>query len=378
MDKEEIKQLIARYHAGKCDPEEIAFIESWYNQWNDKLPFGLSSLELGTDLLLIKQNVLSSKPNPSTPSLWSHFIKIAAAIAIITLGTWLYLSYTPLSNQSDLQHATANIAPGKNTATLMLANGKTINLSATKTGLVIKSNSLTYNDGSAMLNAEELRNNNVYQKNALLIASTPLGGTYQVTLPDGTKVWLNAATTLKFPATFSGLANRKIELIGEAYFEVSKNKNQPFIVNANHMALTVLGTHFNVNAYADDTGPAATLLEGSIKVYPSNQVQHSALLKPGQQANLIGNIISVHPVDVNQAIAWKEGKFSFYREEVGSIMKKISRWYNVSVFYKDGADKIKFTGTISRYEKIYRVIEMLQSTGELKFKVADRNIYISK
>ncbi|HWW40381.1 FecR family protein, partial [Pedobacter sp.] len=197
---------------------------------------------------------------------------------------------------------------------------------------------------------------------------------YQLKLPDGTLVWLNSASSLRFPTQFAG-KERSVELDGEAYFEVAKNKEMPFKVHVRAMEVRVLGTHFNVMAYDDEESISTTLLEGSVKV--SNALQ-TAVIRPGQQASLkkSSGILGVEEVNTVEAIAWKNGKFLFADEDIETIMRRISRWYNVEVEYRGNLSDKNFAGSISRYENVSEVLKMLELTGTIHFKVEGRRIIV--
>ena len=203
--------------------------------------------------------------------------------------------------------------------------------------------------------------------------STPNGGDYQLVLADGSKVWLNAASSLRFPANFVG-RERKVELTGEAYFEVAKNPAMPFKVKLNGMEVEVLGTHFNINSYADESAIRTTLLEGSIKI---NRPHASSLLKPGQQAMMDknGQISVINDADLDEAVAWKDGKFQFDRADIHNVMRQLARWYNIDVEYK-GTVASHFGGTISRDVNLSKVLGMLHLTGEVKFQVQDKKVIV--
>lgn len=185
---------------------------------------------------------------------------------------------------------------------------------------------------------------------------------------------MNAASSLQFPTAFTG-TERRVELTGEAYFEVAKNIEKPFIVNADHLSVKVLGTHFNITAYRDGSKLTTTLLEGSVRV---DDGQNDVLIKPGQEASLERNKKSfkVTEVDVQEAIAWKEGIFVFNDENIESIMRKLSRWYDIDVQFETDLKNKDFSGTISRFKNIEEVLEMLQLTGSVHFKIEGRKIHV--
>jgi ferric-dicitrate binding protein FerR (iron transport regulator) len=195
-----------------------------------------------------------------------------------------------------------------------------------------------------------------------------------VTLPDGTQVWLNSASVLKFPTIFKG-KRRVVELDGEAYFAVSKNKKMPFVVHTKDQDIEVLGTHFNVNSYADESATKTTLLEGSVKIVSqANQV----MLFPGQQAqtNRNSSSINVMPVRVQDAIAWKNGYFVFNDEKLESIMRRIARWYDVEYQLKDELKDLSLLGIIERSKDISSLLKILESTGSVHFKIEGRTIIV--
>ncbi|MDO7744629.1 MAG: FecR family protein, partial [Pedobacter sp.] len=223
---------------------------------------------------------------------------------------------------------------------------------------------------------------------------TPRGGEYKVNLPDGTTVWMNAASSLKFPVQFNG-RQRKVNLKGEAYFEVAKVTTKelikgkqvttrlPFIVETEKQDVQVLGTHFNVNAYAEEAITKTTLLEGAVSVSlvstPKNLNPETYYLQPGQQANLNGNSIKVMAADIEEAMAWKNGLFMFNGQDLEGIMKQVERWYDVDVVFSDNSLKTQtFKGTISRFKKISQLLEVLESTGSVHFTMEGRRITAMK
>jgi transmembrane sensor len=426
MQQEEIQALIDRYHEGKCTREEVAFLESWYNQWNTYLPLGLSDLDLGIDLLAIQKNVLL--PGAKKVKLWPRIAVAAAAVAAIAFGVWFY-TYEVASSRKAPRNDVAyknDIAPGKNTATLTLANGQVIQLSDHKIGVIVTTNQLTYNDGTVIPSSlhapdpslrggttkqppfgdEVAASRNAPRNDVMLTASTPRGGTYQIILPDGSKVWLNAASSLKFPSTFIGLVNREVELSGEAYLEIAKDSKHPFVVKTATQQVEVLGTHFNINAYADEGSTKTTLLEGSVKVsslrggttrqpHTSDEVAASrraprndgqsnddrgeaVVIQPNQQAVLTGNSkqFKVQAIDPTEAIAWKNGNFKFNGEDIRSIMRKLERWYDIEVYYEGKVPEERYYGDISRYKNISEVLNMLEKAQGVHFKIAGRRVTI--
>lgn len=188
-------------------------------------------------------------------------------------------------------------------------------------------------------------------------------------------VTLNAASSLKFPASFTGLANRKVELSGEAYFEVAKDKKHPFIVQSGSQEVEVLGTHFNVNTYPDEKAAKTTLLEGSVKVSANGNAH---LLIPGQQSILTNNTVDIVTANIKETMAWKNGYFRFNDDRIDEIMPLLSRWYDVEVNYEGKISDERFSGTISRYKNINEVLAMLSYSNAVKFKIEGRRITVMK
>jgi ferric-dicitrate binding protein FerR (iron transport regulator) len=368
MNQTEATALLQKYKAGTCSEEEKAALENWYLQWNnDEHAFEEAEL-----LTLKKEmwHVMPSKPSvPKTLHLWTKIAVAAAVVIAVSTGIWFY---TVQQREHGIRkELLANdIAPGKNTATLTLANGKTITLSDAKNGVVIDGRKLAYNDGTAVTAVSPKIDSTI-----MLTAATPRGGTYQVILPDGSKVWLNAASSLKFPSDFNKYTTRKVRLTGEAYFEITKDKTRPFIVATDKQDVEVLGTHFNVNCYVDEPIAKTTLLEGSVKISAYNAVE---ILKPGEQASLKGNKINVESVDTEAAVAWKNGNFVFDDEDLESIMRKIARWYDMEVYYQDKPQKPSSLGILSRSKNLSALLKVLASSGQVHFKVEGRRIIVMK
>lgn len=206
--------------------------------------------------------------------------------------------------------------------------------------------------------------------------TTPRGGQYQVVLEDGTRVWLNAASSIRFPQAFIGVT-REVELTGEAYFEVAKNKAKPFIVQANGTKVQVFGTHFNINAYGDNSNVTTTLLEGSVRMSSGSS---AVMLAPGQQGDAVnGATIKVSPADIQQTMAWKNGLFIFHDLNITEVMKQVGRWYDVDVEYRDDeVKKNEFGGTISKYKNITELLDVMVLTRSIHYKIEGRRVIIMK
>lgn len=420
MKKETFIRLIDAYLQGSATSEERRIVETYYQKLEQK---GKTLLR-AKDEQALKQAILSNiiagveaadqaktsaKINSSTTiessiassttikssttiesvresktltlKLWKLSAAVAAAAAAITLGVWLYYSSTT-SRHAEFISASRlanDIAPGKNTATLTLDNGKTILLSDSKTGVVIGKDKFVYNDGSEIPDQVRDDAGARHDKAEMFIVSTPRGGQYQVVLPDGTKVWLNAESKMSFPSQFIGRERKVLLTSGEAYFEVTRNKSMPFIVESEGansrpgQRLTVLGTHFNINNYADEGSTRTTLLEGSVKI------NEATILKPGQQSVLTNNSIEVKQIDPADILDWKNEEFVFNEQTITDIMRKVSRWYDVGIVFTQNIDTEQtFSGKVSRNKRISEVLKIMQSTGQVNFRIEGRTVYVIK
>lgn len=302
--------------------------------------------------------------------MWPRILTAGAAILILAFGINHFMSK---QTAHSYEHLTQNdIAPGKIGATLTLANGKTINLGAIASGESIKENGIVISktsDGQLLYQSHQNKNDT----QDLHTLSTALGQTYTLTLPDQTKVWLNAASSLTYHSTLKGKGVRRVQLKGEAYFEVAKDKTRPFLVESGTQKIEVLGTHFNVNAYADEKTYRTTLLEGSVKITDHAQ---SSILLPGYQAATLNGEIKLSQVDTNFAVAWKSNNFTFDRLDIKEIMRMIARWYDVEVIYKEEIPSGKFWGSVSRFDRISQVLIPLEATGNVHFKIEGRKVYV--
>jgi transmembrane sensor len=363
MEFKEAEKLIEKYNSGKAAPKEKALLESWYLKYKTGTALSPEDLQQEHDLGLQNLNIYLNRPRKT--KVWSQIA--AAAAILLVFGAGLYFYKYQNRGIKDKIAAGQDIPPGKNMAVLTLAGGETITLSDAKNGVVIGENNLAYNDGSLVQVSVPSPG-----AQAQLTATTPRGGTYNITLPDGTVVMLNAESSLKFPSVFTG-KDRKVELIGEAYFEVTKDKAHPFMVKTEGQAIEVLGTHFNVSSYPANRYVKTTLLEGSVKVTGKN---NEVVLSPGQQAKLTAGQLNVQRVDTEEAVSWKNGYFRFNDENIVDVMQKISRWYDIEVQYQGNMTEEGFTGTISRFSNISDVLDMLERTKAVHFEIEGRRVTV--
>ncbi|HMK17090.1 MAG TPA: FecR family protein [Chitinophagaceae bacterium] len=264
-----------------------------------------------------------------------------------------------------------DVLPGSDKATLTLADGSTILLDEAQNGTIAQQGN------SKIIKLDGKLSYDPTNKNSREIVyntiSTPKGGQYQLELPDGSQVWLNATSSIHFPTSFIG-TERRIEITGEAYFEIAKDPNMPFIVTVNNAEVQVLGTHFNVNAYNDEDNVKTTLLEGSVRFVNDGNIN---ILKPGQQAQLAKNGMTkvVSDVNVDNVIAWKNGMFDFENAGIETIMRQLSRWYDVEIEYKGETDDL-FIAEMRRDIKLSDALKALELTGKVKFDIQGKKIIV--
>lgn len=304
--------------------------------------------------------------------LWSR-IAIAASV-LLCLSIALYL-YQPDSNKTKTKVVAKNhVKQDSSKAYLTLANGDRIALSDTKEGQVAEQTGITITktaDGQLIYSISDLSqktNSNEYNT-----VETPKGGQYQINLPDGTKVWLNAVSSLRYPVSFSSLKERKVILKGEGYFEVSEDKTKPFIVATDKQEVEVLGTHFNINAYNDQL-TKTTLLEGSVKV-SSLSLAQPAVLKPGQMA--VNDSKQINVADMPYAyneIAWKDGYFVFNNANIKDIMRDLSNWYDLEVEYEGDLSNVYFHGNYLRSRDVVKLLRSIELTNKVKFIIAPGDV----
>lgn len=378
MDNKYLEDLLKRYNEDDVSDQEKAIVETWYLTYKSENP----SPQVDEDAfhLLQQQSIadliahIDSKNN--VRKIRGKQFMIAAASVAIALAIGIY-QFTGLdkakNNIATSQTAAANLLPGSNKVTLTLSNGNKVVLSGAKNGLVASDAGTGIQktaDGSVTYASKPAGQ----QTSAPLFntATTPRGGQYQFTLSDGTKVWLNAATTFKFPVQFEG-NERRVELTGEAYFEVAHDKRRPFRVVSNGQVVEVLGTHFNINSYADEGVINTTLLEGSVKV-SHNGI--SKMIKPGEQARLSADKLEVAAVNTDQAVAWKNGMFYFHDANIYDVMRQLSRWYDVDVKFDGSIPDRKFSGGISRNVNASQLLDLL-TFKKINYRLQGRTITIT-
>jgi len=372
---EEIKEVLAYFANAKNETELRSFILNSLASDNEFSAEGESYFNKISEKAYQQITKRKSKIPLVIPFYRKSWFKVAAA-AVLLIGAFAIYKLIGISKPelpiAKVENTKQDVAPGGNKAILTLADGSTIILDTAANGKLTQQG----NSNIVKLNNGQLAYNTLNEKPTEIVyntISTPRGGQYQLTLADGSKVWLNAASSLRFPASFTG-NERKVEITGEAYFEIAKNASMPFIVSANGLNVEVLGTHFNINSYADEAAITTTLLEGAVKVSKGNALQ---LLSPGQQAQVTNNgpIRVSKIIDVEEVMAWKNGSFVFNSTDIENIMRQISRWYDVDVSFDGSISKELFSGIVSRTSKLSQVLKIMERAG-VKFKIEGKRIVV--
>lgn len=374
MDPDTFKHLLRRYLSGEATDEEIALLRKWYDSFDDssvELP-----LEPGEEADMLEQRLLSRlntvvHPSPVITMRKRHFWRYAAAVLALPLAAavWWMLPKKDHSPISTPVVVAQQITPGGNKAVLTLGDGSIITLDSLGKGTLAQQGAVQIIQASDGLSYEG-RSNNVLQYN---IIQVPKGGQFMITLQDGSKIWLNAASSLRYPAAFTS-GERQVELRGEAFFDVAQDAARPFVVKVikdnEVMDVRVLGTSFNIMAYQNESDITTTLLSGAVKLQQEN---NSVLIRPGEQANGL----KVSKGDVELATAWKNGYFQFDRNNIETIMRQIARWYDIDVEFKGSITARDFAGTIPRNKNIAEVLKILELTGLVKCTVEGRKVTVA-
>ncbi|SMC54761.1 FecR family protein [Pedobacter nyackensis] len=381
--KKHLLEIMTRLKSGEATEAELREIDQWYegSASDEKYADGMSNSEKLQAKAKMLQRINSRIYQEAVPlrKINTHQnlrkMALAAVLLVIASGSIFFYQQNRQS-KSDQQILANKIAPGGNKAILTLANGQKINLNdalngqlATQSGMRITK---TANGQLVYEVAKDGSSETTPQYNTIEV---PVGGQWQAILADGSRVWLNALSSITFPTAFTG-KERRVEIKGEAYFEIAHNKAMPFRVSSLGQTVEVLGTHFNVMAYADEKVIKTTLLEGSVKISDGGRTQ---LLKPGEQAQVSANNIKVtNDVDIEDVVAWKNGYFKF-ADNLESTMNKIARWYDVEVVYEDKPDNsLSFGGEVSRTRNIRDVLNIMEYTGKIHFKIEGRRILVKK
>ncbi|MBV4358918.1 FecR family protein [Pinibacter aurantiacus] len=377
---EQLKIAINSYLNGTATDAEKQLVNEWYYAFHDEVVEVPAPVENMRELLesQMKERILQQIHHEDvmpdvhpvrTLRRWS-WVAAASVILALGIGAFIWTNNRKDTGTTSIAQAKAEIVPGNNGAILTLANGSQVLLDSIKSGVVALQGGITAKVHNGALVYEGNGNEVVYN-----VVRTPKGREYQITLPDGTQVWLNAGSSIRYPTSFTGDV-RRVEITGEAYFEVARNKDMPFKINIEGKGeVEVLGTHFNINAYADEPQMNTTLLEGSIR-FTDLQHNKSAVIVPGEQVQLNDGKLNVKKnVDLESVMGWKNGTFNFSSQDIITIMRQISRWYDVEVEYKGAISHETFTGIVSRYSDVSEVLSLME-TEDIKFKIENKKIVV--
>ncbi|HWK98912.1 MAG TPA: FecR domain-containing protein [Parapedobacter sp.] len=372
MEKGRAKELLERYRNGRCSDAERRLVERWYVQMTDTM----DDVELtASDYARIDQNLRNRLPEmqQTKEKRLRSLLPYAAALAIVCLATWWFIDNRPPATGGLVAGATEDILPGGNRAFLTLADGNTLELSEAQSGIVIGNDGVSYTNGGTLVDDPSLATQ-------IQTLTVPNGGTYQLTLPDGSNVWLNAASTLKYPGRFDD-HERVVELEGEAYFSVSKitdkqhGQTVPFKVLSAGQVVQVLGTEFNVSSYPDEPEVKTTLIEGSVRVATLGG-NTSVVLLPGEQSSVsTQGTLKKAKASLRKEIAWKSDVFYFEGTSFAELMRQAGRWYDIDIRYTNDVPRASFSGVMSRRVSLKTLIEFLgESTA--KFTLEGKTLTI--
>ncbi len=388
MDKKDFQKLLDKYIAGEASMEEEQRLLNFYGSFQKPSESDQELDQIGDNIFERIQETIHpvEEEQHSYRFYYLKSISIAAMILLaITTGIYFYSNRDLAEPEHFAEIDVRNdIAPGYNKAILTLSDGSKISLDDAANGLLASQGNIaitkTENGQIVYENNNIDRTKFMANRSVTNTIQTPKGGKYQVRLPDGSKVWLNSASTLSYPTTFAG-NERKVQLKGEAYFEISPNKNIPFRVQSGNQIVEVLGTHFNINSYDDEDYVKTTLLEGSVKVILNskpNVISNTRLLKPGEQSltKFSRSDIRIENADTEKAVAWKNGYFKFRNTPIREIMREIERWYDVELVYEGKMPTDEFTGFISNDVKISAVLKIMEESGGVKFTVKGKKLKV--
>jgi len=398
--KDRIPKLIAGHLRGELTTSEQKELTDWINEKEaNKLFFAECTNEklLAEELRqfnkkdrnpILNNTLQSIDPGAKTTNrgrLLQMKRYMAVASLVVIAATIIIYVLNRGSNKKELAETTVNandsykndVPPGTEKAILTLANGSTIELSNSGNKKITDENGTAVNQQGAQLVYDVSQSSSSSTSQSTLsyhTLSTPRGGQYQLVLPDGSHVWLNAVSSIRFPTAFVG-KERNVEITGEAYFEVTPDKTKPFTVSVNGMKVEVLGTQFNINAYEDEGEIRTTLLEGSVKI---NKDGKTSLLKPGQQAsvNKNGNIDVTDHVDLDAALAWKNGIFLFKKNDMETIMRQVSRWYDADIVFENKIPGYFVATGIPRTMPVSKLLKALEMAGGVHFEIDGKKILV--
>ncbi|WP_456311743.1 FecR family protein [Pseudomonas shirazensis] len=375
-------KLIIKKINNTLSPEEESVFNIWYNESEENRHYFAKvennyQIEMENINLDKAWNAIDRKISPSKNRKQFYRYAIAASVALLMgIGYFTVTKTTAIdSGKGSAQTEEGEVTKNTNDIILTLSDGSKVILNDQKNGVVASQQSVVITkdkDGSIRYDENNDQHTGKPTYNTLI---TPNGKTFQIALPDGTNVWMNAGSSLKYPTYFDG-NERLVVLTGEAYFEVSHDAKMPFKVFSNGQQVEVLGTHFNIRAYENEPLLKTTLLEGKIKITESD---NSSLVKPGQQVkvSLTNHSMKIAEVNTESAVAWKSRLFYFEDAKYDEIMREIERWYDVKVIYKGKIPDERFQGAIQKDLKLNQVLKMLES-NDVHFKVSGKEVLVTQ
>lgn len=375
MKQFEAKELIKQYLSNDLSIEEKQLVEQWFAKnliESSSIPDQLRIMEADDRIWAnLNHHIQQVRKGKSIVRLWPRFAAAGVIVVLLSFCGYFFYRHNLETQQLVELKSGGDILPGNNKAILTLADGKKITLSDTEKGLIAQQGGTEINkyDGGGIAYKASETNNQPLLYNTI---STPRGGMYKLVLADGTIVVLNAMSSITYPTAFSG-KERKVTLAGEAYFTVAHNAQKPFKVVSAHQTVEVLGTQFNVSAYHDEQAIATTLVSGNVKI--TNARQETVYLKPGQQAQTTADEMTTTTVDLEEAVAWKDGFFHFNNADIPTVMRALSRWYDVTIEYQGSPTKRRFTGDIYRDIPISKALAII-SYLKIRFRVEDKKIIV--
>lgn len=367
MTKDKANQLLNKYANGTCTPEECQLLEIWLttiSKEEKKILFEEHRITLWNS---IEHRIIREERKKYKIRTLIKWIPAAAALLLISFG-FLFWKLQNQQTNHPVASQSNQIVPGSNKALLTLSDGRKIELNDHAAQVLNDEGIIITKTANGQLKYEIKSNKTL--KGGFNTISTPRGGQYEILLPDGSIVSLNAMSSLTFPVDINEQKNRSVLLKGEGFFDVAKDQNRPFIVKSDQQEIRVLGTKFNVNSYHSNA-IQTTLLEGSVLI------NNDKKLIPGQQSTFSGNSIVIKKVEVEDFVDWKNNAFIFRNETLESILERVSRWYDVDISYENNSAKyVQFNGEISRYADVNEVLSLLEKTSNIKFAIANRIIQV--
>ncbi|QNL51908.1 FecR domain-containing protein [Olivibacter sp. SDN3] len=364
MNRAEIERLLVKYRQGASSPEEERLLHEWFAneaehskwEWQDQQQ--MLQMKARIKQVLDKQIYASSSPKRLTPIY--RYAAAAAALLFLTIGLWYFLETDRGLKHTEASYANESVTAGSNAAILVLEDGTSLRLNDTDDPLEVTK---AHRNTRKALKGEHKRTIHV-----------PKGGNFQLTLSDGTKVWMNAQSSLTYPLSFDG-KTREVSLLGEAYFEVAKDVQKPFKVQSKGDLILVTGTKFNLKAYPDEPTVAVALLEGGVNLLHEESI---VSVKPGQQAvsRLGESHITCTNIDIESEIAWRNGYFVFDNQDITAVMNSLARWYNVEINFVDPPSSRKFNGTFAKSRSLEEVLNFLTKVSDIRFEQKEGRVYV--